>query len=206
MFEYFMEYFSRTDTLTIWLLLVALMGFSIKALPEDLKAIPYWHEIKKGLWTLWAILLFLALNALPYENSAPTESVVTTDQLATNIERDNEFIVDSRSGWQKIIFNQPVGRISSISGEWSVDDNRFTRVGPKGHYGNSATSLIPHNARKFDSDYAFGALLVGIEDQGYMHVTGPIDFKQPVKRIMARINDRDDSLGDNGGALIISFE
>ena len=128
-------------------------------------------------------------------------------QIAVSVAGANESdTVSSRTGWQSKSFSSPVKRISGIVGGWSVDDAKYHRVGPAGHYGNSSVSLSPYNDRKFDRKYPFGALLIEVEGKGYMYVTGPMDFQEPVRQIRVRINDRDDSLGDNGGDLTIWFE
>ncbi len=113
--------------------------------------------------------------------------------------------VSSTQGWQTINFEQPVTRISSITGGWSV--GRHNYVGPSGHYGDAATALTPFNHAKYDRNYAFGALLIKSKgNENHMDVSGPITFQEPVTSLSLRINDKDDALGDNRGSLLVTFE
>lgn len=114
------------------------------------------------------------------------------------------FDVDSRKGWQHHSLPSSFTRIASISGSWSVDDRNYRRVGSEGHL---EPGLEPYNQYKYDKGYSFGALLVDIPTQsyGYIRASGAQQLPQPISQTSMRINDSDDSLGDNGGALNVCF-
>jgi hypothetical protein len=56
--------------------------------------------------------------------------------------------VDSRSGWQRFTLSRAFNTIQSISGGWSVDGQRYARVGASGHFGSDAQALSPYNQYK----------------------------------------------------------
>jgi len=100
--------------------------------------------------------------------------------LPSSAGAEQTFEVSSRKGWQQITFDTQMTRISGITGGWSVDDNNYSRVGPEGHQGRAGEMLAPHNARKFDTDYPFGALLISYDGKHYTNITGPMEFYSPV--------------------------
>lgn len=140
------------------------------------------------------------------EGAGQTTRTIEDDTFTSTTMDQKTLEVSSRMGWQTLVFKKPVVRISGVTGSWSVDDNEHKRVGPEGHRGKSASILSRWDYYKFDKQYPFGALLVEIDGDDYVPVTGPMEFKKPVRSIRARINDADSALGDNGGSLLISFE
>lgn len=130
-----------------------------------------------------------------------------TDAQNHALQEQNEPVcrsVDSRKGWQSVTLPGTFTRVTSVSGSWSVDDRNYRRVGPEGH---SEPGLEPYNQYKYDKGYSFGALLVDIPTQsyGYIRASGAQQLPQPISQTSMRINDSDDSLGDNGGALNVCF-
>jgi len=111
--------------------------------------------------------------------------------------------VDSRRGWQRFDTYVPVTQILEITGGWSVDAARYRPVGSEGHTGADAQSLRPHNARKFVPELPFGALIMYIDGYGYSGIRPNMILPRPVQTFLLRINDRNDSLGDNAGKLIV---
>ena len=127
------------------------------------------------------------------------------DRQYENIRGEAIRKVSARQGWQTFSFWYPMSRIIKIEGGWSVDARNYNFVGPKGHLGEQAKRLSPHNVRKYDINFPFGTLFVNINGYGFRNVTGPMEFPKPVSIIQMRINDRDDSLGDNRGNLRVYF-
>jgi hypothetical protein len=123
-----------------------------------------------------------------------------------NIKTTFSAIVDSLHGWQDFDLGSPRTRIVAVTGGWTVDRNSYVHVGCDGHVGQAAVDLAPYNSRKYDRLYPFGSLLMEIPGQGQRYVPGAIDLAEPITRVRLRINDRDDSLGDNAGALMVVFE
>jgi hypothetical protein len=113
--------------------------------------------------------------------------------------------VDSRQGWRRFNLPRNFTKIASISGGWSVDTARYTSVGASGHTGRDAELLTPYNNSKFDQRFPFGALLMG-SGQGTLWIQSPSSFSSaPFGAVDMRINDADNSLGDNAGALQVCF-
>jgi hypothetical protein len=114
--------------------------------------------------------------------------------------------IDARKGWQTL---PGFEKIDSFGGGWSVDAAKYPMVGPGGHTGDAARALAPYNVYKYDQKYPFGALL--FLDQNGNNVpfsSSLVNNRVPpnLERsggIQVRINDADEALGDNGGALEI---
>ncbi|GLQ33812.1 hypothetical protein GCM10007939_00950 [Amylibacter marinus] len=88
---------------------------------------------------------------------------------------------------------------------WSVIDLFHKRVGPEGHHGAAAVALAPFDIFKYFNDAPHGAILVRLPN-GWIG-----DVRDPNRPISLsgeayydfRINDSDQSLGDNGGFLVM---
>lgn len=114
--------------------------------------------------------------------------------------------VDSRQGWQSVTVNHGVSS-TQIGGGWSVDTRSYSMVSYGGHEGSDAERLAPFNAYKYDQRFPFGALLMDVPEHGVVWVDNPSGWI--VRRVgfpagatfRLRINDADNALGDNGGAL-----
>lgn len=115
------------------------------------------------------------------------------------------YTVSSQQGWQYFNFPRTFSRITSISGSWSVDDRNYTRVSAEGHTGEAANRLAPYNPYKYDQNYPFGRLLVNIPNDGYISVNSPLILPRSINSTAMRINDSNNSLGDNGGLLRVCF-
>lgn len=123
--------------------------------------------------------------------------------------RDVCMEVGADEGWQYKIF--PPGRLLDgySRGGWSVDDRAYARVGPEGHRGEAGRRLMPFDAYRFDGRYPFGTLLVRIGEQwldwdGFVDRLRTRNIRTSKSSLIEfRINDRDDALGDNGGALTV---
>jgi hypothetical protein len=122
----------------------------------------------------------------------------------------NCFFVDSRKGWQYFQLPKIFTRVDRVVGRWSVDDRNYARVGSNGHLGEAATRLQPYNQYKYDPQLPFGALLIEIPTGAfaptYTSINGPMKLpSRSENRIGLRINDADNALRDNGGALSVCF-
>lgn len=120
--------------------------------------------------------------------------------------------ITSRSGWQDLHLPGSYLKVLSIRGGWSVDDAKYSRVGAVGHTGYAAQSLAPYNQYKYLHDIPFGALILYIpsyipEKSGELKwIAKPQMLPKWIgKDALMRINDADESLGDNGGALQVCF-
>ncbi|MFT5652066.1 MAG: hypothetical protein ACI9TZ_003563 [Yoonia sp.] len=134
------------------------------------------------------------------------------------------FGVTSQFGWQSMFM--PImsdGQVLTIIGPdnikpqdrdsshvarnigWSVDIDNFARVGPDGHFGAAAQALAPYNQYKYNQNAPFGALLVRTssgQEGTFRDTSGPILIPDQ-GTFEFRINDSDQSLGNNGGYLIL---
>ncbi|XZN89009.1 MAG: hypothetical protein ACM65M_15100 [Microcoleus sp.] len=115
--------------------------------------------------------------------------------------------VDARKGWQSFTLPGRFTQVVSISGSWSVDDRNYKRIGPEGHSGEAAKRLEPYNQYKYTQTYPFGVLLVGVPGDWETAIPRPIWPlpKAVSQRVMMRINDADNALGDNAGSLLVCF-
>ena len=116
----------------------------------------------------------------------------------------------SERGWQRIALKSQAENIISVTrGDgWSVDAKNYAAVGRQGHKGRAAEALAPYSGYKYDKRYPFGALLVRGPSRKVIHMKFK-SFSLPAgsaKSIEFRINDRNDALGDNAGALLLCVE
>ncbi|HLO84078.1 MAG TPA: hypothetical protein VK203_03550 [Nostocaceae cyanobacterium] len=117
--------------------------------------------------------------------------------------RDKCFDVSSKKGWQYFDLGTNYNGIS-ITGGWTVDSRNYATVGPQGH---NEPGLEPYNQYKYDKNLPFGALLVDIptDSHGYIWVRGFQKLPKQISQTAIRINDSDNSLGDNSGVLTVCF-
>jgi hypothetical protein len=113
--------------------------------------------------------------------------------------------VDSKRGWQHFNLPGSFTKVTRISGGWSVDTRNYSPVGASGHSGSDATALEPYNQYKYDQKLPFGALIVDIPSSGYIWVPKPQQLLKPITETTMRINDSDNSLGDNSGSMQVCF-
>lgn len=151
------------------------------------------------------LTLLACLAALP----AFAESAVTRAQFAfTNPESAADcYRISARAGWQRVpLGDGGHGEIRVMAGAgWTVDAKAYDRVGPEGHTGAAARGLAPYAAYKYVRKSPFGALLAR-SPGGEIVVMNPdpeARFRSRADHVDFRINDRDEGLGDNAGALIV---
>ncbi len=113
--------------------------------------------------------------------------------------------VDARRGWQDFGLRGTFARITSISGNWSVDAQNYQSVGAFGHGGRDAERLAPYNQYKYSQRFPFGALLVAIPNSGYSWISQPQQLSRSTNSVSMRINDADNALGDNSGSMRVCF-
>ncbi|MCT7983507.1 serine/threonine protein kinase [Laspinema sp. A4] len=159
-----------------------------------------------------SILLGFALN-----KSTPPRSLLTTLEEQTTSpsayqppvsvpesSRPYCVAVDSRKGWQKFNLPRSFSQVVSTSGGWSVDTRNYSPVGSFGHSGRDAEDLSPYSQYKYDQRFPFGALLMG-NGEHFFWLPGSGSFTDSFNTVEMRINDADNSLGDNGGSLQVCF-
>jgi hypothetical protein len=121
--------------------------------------------------------------------------------------------VDARKGWQK--FKIPLANwIVSISGAWTVDAAKLASVGAEGHLGAAAQKLAPFAQHKYLKDAPFGAPLITQLDEilvarALRRLPGEaakVGRMRGANEVYLRINDGDQALGDNAGALTVCFD
>lgn len=123
------------------------------------------------------------------------------------LQQSDCYEVDSRKGWQYFTVAGQFTHVVSITGSWSVDYRNYRRIGPEGHSGEAAKRLEPYNQYKYTESYPFGVLLVGVPGDWETVVPRP-NWPLPKavsQRVMMRINDADNALGDNAGSLLVCF-
>lgn len=192
-------------------------------IPSQSNSRPVWYKsILWGLWTaffplfLLEIMVFLGFQSLPSSNSnqyspAPQISSTSARGHSTSINgnhRSTCVLIDARNGWQHFSLPFPVSAITSINRGWTVDHYRYAEVGPGGYTGRDAEALTAYLSYKYDQAFPFGALLVGVpsEEYGYKWISQPQPLPYSTNKLGMRINDSDNSLGDNGGYLQVCLQ
>lgn len=112
--------------------------------------------------------------------------------------------ISSQRSWVPLRFEGGGGGVvRSISGSWTVDARSYPRVGAGGHTGDAAARLAPFASSKVVGWANFGALLM--RDAGGNIRPVSVGTVIPGGTTHFRINDSDQSLGDNQGALRVCF-
>lgn len=122
--------------------------------------------------------------------------------------------IDSRKGWQRV--ELPPGFIQNArtEGKWSVDAANYPPVDHEGHFGNAEEKLTPYNRYRCNQEEKFGTLLVRSLDgqvssfnmmEQYIRYNWYHGHPLETRSFDARINDGDDTLGDNAGSLDVCF-
>ena len=114
--------------------------------------------------------------------------------------------ISARMGWQEVYFEFDLTpRITTISGQWTVDSRNFPAVGTDGHQGDAAARLEPFSQYKYSPQYNFGALLVRSRETPDRVLQGAQSLPLWSRYMQFRINDSNPTLGDNDGQLRVCF-
>lgn len=114
--------------------------------------------------------------------------------------------ISALMGWQEVYFEHDLmPRISGYNGQWTVDSQNYSPVSPTGHLGDAAARLEPFSQYKYSPQYNFGALLVRSREAPHRVVQGAINLPLWSRYMQFRINDSDNTLGDNAGQIRICF-
>ncbi len=113
--------------------------------------------------------------------------------------------VDSQAGWVDtgidVQYLQEL-QITERGGGWTVDHTNYPMVGADGHTDELNLGLRDWLDRKYVPYAPFGALLAAIDGCAPFPTSEVIAAPAPCSgRLFLRINDGDDSLRDNRGAL-----
>lgn len=118
--------------------------------------------------------------------------------------------VSSRKGWQEHHFSGGLLDWATVSGSWSVDNEKYAHVGPKGYSGADAKALDKFATYKVRQSLPFGTLLVRNGEyfiswrSFFNHVRRERPTKMPPTVLGFRINDT--TLDDNHGSLTVCLK
>ena len=115
------------------------------------------------------------------------------------------FQVKSTEGWQPTTLKLTEGQKVSLSatGSWTVDQRRFSFVGPDG-YSSDEDRLIFQGC-KLDSSLPYGVLLARVGDAPAFSVGNGDEFKADREGFLEfRIHDDDRCLVDNSGSVTVA--
>jgi hypothetical protein len=115
--------------------------------------------------------------------------------------------IDARAGWVDTGLDVTTANsvtIRQVGGGWSVDGRRYARVGGNGHRDEARTDLRNWLHLKAFPRAHFGSLIGAINRSDLFLVGADYRNMAPSNgRLYLRINDVDQSLGDNQGALTV---
>ncbi|MEV5410539.1 hypothetical protein AB0K60_17065 [Thermopolyspora sp. NPDC052614] len=137
-------------------------------------------------------------------NAAPQAADATS---RTGAASSRPVLVGARSGWVSTGVYVERGERFSIryrSGRWTVDSRSFPWVGPWGYSWRTDEKIF--QGCKVRDDRTYGTLLGTIGRHGNIFVVGKGKrfFATRSGVIRLRINDADNCLGDNAGAVRVS--
>jgi len=114
--------------------------------------------------------------------------------------------VSALKGWQAFDLPGDFSHIVSVKGGWSVYP-QCSLCGPSGHTGADAKLIAHWEKYRFDTNFPFGALLMKGSDNEYSWIKGKGKevLAKPTNQVSMRINDPDDGVYDNRGALTVCF-
>lgn len=143
----------------------------------------------------------------PPNTATPLGETLPTRDTTIAANGDECYQVDAKQGWQYFNLLRPRSRVASITGSWSVDTRNYSSVGAEGHTGEAGQKLEPYGEYKYVQSMPSGALLVDIptEGYGYIPVSQAMNLPRSVIKTAMRINDGDNTLGDNAGSLQVCF-
>lgn len=171
----------------------------------------YRDWISANVWNLFSLGFLFALGLVwgvinflePTSYCSPPNVVVVRYMVAKPV---HNFCasVNSRSGWNEFEFPSEFRSISYVGGSWSVDKNRLFPVGAEGYVELWESGLnVP--AWRYTEQAPTGGLLIEDDSRGLLWETQPGNLSKPHRKIRMRINESDEHLADNHGAVTVCF-
>jgi hypothetical protein len=121
--------------------------------------------------------------------------------------------ISATAGWQAGAFPEGLVQVLYAQGFWTTRAGELGPVGTRGHGGDAGKMLFDEGAARIDPNAGHGALLVRFEIAGetrmmpwsrllaFTEQSGA--FNMNLDRMEFRINEGDDLLDDNDGAITV---
>ena len=171
----------------------------------------YFDWFKKDFWNLFSLGFLFALGLVwgvfQFVNSdvrCSRPGVVNIRYTIVNPSYGFCASVSSRSGWNEFEFPTAHRSITYVGGSWSVDASSLFPVGAEG-YDELWESDLSSPAFRYTEQAPIGGLLIEDEKKGLLWTTSPGNLSKSHRRIRMRINESDEQLSNNQGALTVCF-
>jgi predicted small lipoprotein YifL len=149
-----------------------------------------------------------AETAADRAEAAATRAERAADATARRRCEVESLVVDAQAGWVDTGVDVEASdgvEVNQIGGGWTVDRRLYPLVDGNGHLDESRLPLWEWRHLKALATAPFGALLGAIGDRSAPFLVGrSLHMVAPGSgRLLLRINDKDEALPDNGGALVV---